>query len=81
MTAIRTKYLGPTNTRGARIKATANGRSITRPLDHATSGAERHAIVARALARKLGWSGTLIAGSVADGYVFVFADGARFDDN
>jgi hypothetical protein len=81
MIAIRTKYLGPTDTRGARIRATGGGRSITRPYDYAANREERHAAVARALARKLGWRGDLIEGSIADGYVYVFADGARYVDD
>lgn len=43
--AVETKYLGPTNTRGSRIKATAlsgRGKSVIVPYDHALSTTENH---------------------------------------
>lgn len=41
--AIATKFLGPTNTRGARVKATLyNGKSVTLKWDHALNGGENH---------------------------------------
>ena len=39
MTAILTKYLGPTDHKGARIKAwSVGGRSVTIPYPHELSG-------------------------------------------
>jgi len=58
MQAIRTRYLGQTNTRGARVKAiSASGLSETVSRDYAkdVEADERRAAVA--LCRKLGWSG------------------------
>ena len=52
--AIVTKYLGPTNTRGSRVKATAYGGSITVSWDHAMNARENHQAACEALARKLG---------------------------
>lgn len=53
--AIITKYLGPTNTLGARIKATCAGGSITRAYDYALDLDAQSHTAALALCRKLGW--------------------------
>ena len=77
--AIITKYIGPTNTLGARIKATTgNGKiSATIPYPHEDSR-NAHALAALKLARKIGWTGTLIEGGTATGSVFVFADSETY---
>lgn len=69
--AIRTVYLGPTNSRGSRIKAPAAAGSITVPYDH---GAEcPHAVAAQALLNKLDWKGDMAGGCLPDGsHCFVF---------
>jgi hypothetical protein len=70
--SITTRYLGPTNRLGGRIKATSTGgMTITRYYDH--SGIEAfHAKVAMILAGDLGWDGEWIMGGLDDnGYVFV----------
>lgn len=60
---IMTKYLGPTNTRGARVKATAGGaarretRTVVIAWDDELSIGENHAAAAAALAAKL-WQAT-----------------------
>lgn len=71
--AIITKYLSATNTKGGRIKATTgNGKfSVTIPYPDEDSR-NAHALAALALARKLGWQGTLIEGGTSTGSVFVF---------
>ena len=77
MQAITTKYLGPTNTQGARIKATCEAGSITIPYPHELSGQDVHAAAAMALVRKLGWGDypkSWIAGGTKDGFVFVYED-------
>lgn len=81
MQAITTKYLGPTNSRGSRIKATSeSGLSATVPYPHERNiGADAHSVAAIALARKLGWTGTLIGGATRDGYAFVFSTSERFE--
>lgn len=79
--AILAKYLGPTNARGARIKATAQAGSITVPWDHALGSEENYARAANALLKKLGWHETmrtsrLCGGQLPDGsYAFVIVDG------
>lgn len=78
MQAITTKYLGATNFRGSRIKATAESGSITVDYPHEFSGVNAHAVAALALMVKLGWTGDLIGGGTKDGYVFVFAADSVF---
>lgn len=82
MKAIRTKYLGPSNVKGSRIKATdEDGNSKTIPYDHATAGVEaRHAKAAKALVDKLGWGGQWVGGHLKGGMVFVCIDGFRDTD-
>ena len=80
MIAIETKYLGPTNNRGSRIKAyTESGLNLTIDYPHsANDGAEAHSLAALALAKREGWTGDLIGGGTSTGYVFVFANSERF---
>ena len=84
MQAIVTKYIGPTNTKGSRIKATCAAGSITVgyhnvdvDVDVAPYEAERHQLVAAMLQRKLGWDseyyGRLESGQLPNGdYAHVF---------
>jgi hypothetical protein len=76
--AIETKYLGPTNTKGGRIKATAWAGSVTLPYDHALSAEKNHQKAAFALLLKLRWNGTYAQGAnvKGDGYHFVNVEGA-----
>jgi hypothetical protein len=68
--AIFTKYLGPTDQRGARIKAYASdGKSVTIPFDHYGSCSHRLAVIA--LCEKLGWDGEWIGGGGLNGNVYV----------
>lgn len=55
MQAIVTKYLCPTNHRGARIKATAQAGSITVPWAYELDVAENHINAAKMLRSKLDW--------------------------
>lgn len=78
MQAIVTKYIGPTDTKGARIKATCDAGSITIDYPHELSGDDVHAKAAMALVRKLGWDDAMREKSWAcgslpnqNGYVFV----------
>jgi len=54
MQAIVTKFLSPTNTRGARIKATAAAGSVTVSYDYEGDDAA-HMKACLALVAKLGW--------------------------
>ena len=76
MQAIITKYLCPTNHRGARIKASCQAGSITVPFEYC---ADPHKFACDALRAKLGWGvdthGEMVSGGLPDGrgdcFVFV----------
>ena len=79
--AITTKYLGPTNVRGSRIKATAAAKSITVDYDDALNSADNHACAALNLAHQLQWGGRWYGGGSPDGagYCFVLDTGDKRD--
>ena len=75
MTIIKTKYLGVTNTKGSRIKASMNGFSATIPYPYEFSHEGSHFQAVKALVAKhdlkidiegMGWGGD------DDGYYFTF---------
>ena len=79
--AIVTKYLGPTNYRGARIVASIPARiadcrpahwRLTLSYPYELTGEDAHRAAAQALADRLGWGGRLVGGALADGYAFCF---------
>ena len=75
MQTIETKYLGPTDHRDARIKATAsNGMAVTIPYPHEDSDTGKHIQAVRKLAAKLNWTGEMVGGWTARGMVWVFTD-------
>lgn len=67
--AIVTKYIGPTNFRGSRIKATASAGNVTVSYDPALNSEDNHLAAAEALANKFGWleNATLHGGGMPDG--------------
>lgn len=71
----RTKFLGPTNYRGSRVKAvSAGGKSVTVDWDHAANSGNNHAIAFHTLLEKLGLAvdgDVLVNGGLDDGYVFM----------
>lgn len=71
--AITTKYLGPTNTKCARVKATCQGATKTLNWDHELDPGANHEKAAKALAHDLNWDVNceLVAGAAVEGYVFV----------
>lgn len=72
MQAIQTRYFGPSNVRGSRIKAWADAGSITIPYPHELSGQACHRKAAQALADKFGWKGAYLGGQLPNGdYAFV----------
>lgn len=79
MQAIITKYLGPTDTRGGRVKAKCDAGSVTVSWDHALDIELNHRAAALALITKLGWLDMaevygLATGSIPSGeYVHAFA--------
>lgn len=73
MQAIHVRFLGPTDFRGARWKATAQAGSVIVPYDHAANHGGPD-VAARALCDKLKWKGELVEGGMPDGSrVYVFA--------
>jgi hypothetical protein len=79
MQCITTKFIGPTDTKGGRIKATTGSGKHSATIDYPYEDSRNaHALAALNLARKMGWAGTLIEGVAKTGSVFVFADGDRF---
>jgi hypothetical protein len=74
MQTITTKYVSPTATSGAKIRATTTGGDkVTVPFnyDDAKMG---HVQAAQKLKDKLGWKGEMVGGDAKDGYVFVFVN-------
>ena len=45
--SIKTKYLGPSNVRGARVKASSDAGSVTLPWNHALGIEDNHAAALR----------------------------------
>ena len=80
--AIQTKFLGPTNYRGARIKATGmdtfhsdeRKRSVTVPYDYGSTTEQRHREAAELLLPQIvnePWRVRLVSGAWERGYIFV----------
>lgn len=75
MQTITTKYLAPTNTLGARIKATtSSGSSKTISYPYELSGSECHIKALRELNKQLDWSGDMTYSSTDTGYIFAFVN-------
>lgn len=75
MKAIKTIYLGLTNFRGSRIKATDCDRNhVVINWSHELSAEDNHKQAAKALAEKMQWKGKLVMGSLNDCYVHVFTE-------
>lgn len=73
--AIVTKYHGPTNTRGAKVSATASAGRVVISYDHALPTGGNHRAAADALMAKMGWGANgevLISGGMPDGKGDVF---------
>jgi len=82
--AITTKFLGPTNFRGSRVKATCQAGTLTVQWEDAWDVEKNHTHAAEALASRLGWIGDdsdwqLVGGGLPDGtgnaYVLVRSTG------
>lgn len=56
MQAIKTAYLGPTNVRGSRIKATCGAGAVILNWEHSLNSERNHMAAAQALIQKLGWN-------------------------
>jgi hypothetical protein len=71
MQAIRTRYHGPTNSRGSRIIAKCDGGSIAMPYNHALNLDANHATAAQMLLDRMNWSGIYYGGSFENDYYWV----------
>jgi hypothetical protein len=74
--AVQTKWIGPTNTRAAKIVVSTNARRRVIPWDHGLGQEDNHRAAAEDLARSLGWLDgyRLVGGTVPclpNGYVWV----------
>lgn len=77
MQAITTKYIGPRNVRGSRVKATAQAGSVTLDWDDALNQEQNYAAAALALAKKFNWDGSWHCGYTPSGdTIFVHANHA-----
>lgn len=75
MQAITTKYIGPANVKGSRVKASAAAGSLTLEWDDRLNSDNNHKRAAEAFARKFNWTGTWVCGHLPDGaVVWVSAD-------
>ena len=74
MKAIVTKYHGPSNVKGSRYSATAEGGNrIIQSADDRVGTEENHALAALALCIKREWKGELVPGGLPNrDTVFVF---------
>lgn len=72
---ITTKYLGPTNNRGSRIKASCAGASVTVSYPHELSGVDCHLEAVKKLAKKINFTGELIIEDTDTGYMFISTAG------
>lgn len=82
MQTIETKYLGATNYRGSRIKATQSAmfgndfkpQTATVDYSHALNLDQNHQEAARKLKLKLGWQGEMYGGTTSRGMAWVFVN-------
>ena len=76
--AITVKYLGPTNSRGARVKASAGGTqgNVTLPFRHEWSVEQNVAAAVDELLLRYEWDNSYALGVLPDGgtYVAVLSD-------
>jgi hypothetical protein len=81
--AITTRYIGPTNHRGSRVKATAAAGSIIMGWDSSLGSDENHAKAAEALANKFKWRGAWFGGGMPNGRgnVFVCVSARDFSES
>jgi hypothetical protein len=78
MQAIRTRYIGPSDVKGSRVKADCEAGQVTADWDDALNIDANHAAARDALLRKLGWDtethGDMVSGVYGNDYYHVFKD-------
>jgi len=70
--SITTRQLGPTDTLGARVKATCSAGSVTVGWRSERGCSENHVAAVTTLLEKLEWGGKYYGGCTKNGYVFVY---------
>jgi hypothetical protein len=77
MPSIVTRYLSATASHGARIKAkSAGGNTLTVSYQYNLNDRDNHMMAACALAKDLGWEGTLAQGVTDRDYVHILVESA-----
>jgi hypothetical protein len=80
MQAIQTRWIGPTNTRGSRVRAFSEAfpRGVIVGWDYGAGNGTgqsdveaNHDLAARAFIKRVGWFGTWARGATREGYVYV----------
>jgi hypothetical protein len=71
MQAIRTRYHGATNTRGARITATCEGGSIQMSYDYSLDAEPNHRKAVELLLKRLGWVAVYQGGQFGGDYYWI----------
>jgi hypothetical protein len=74
MKTIECKYIGPTNTKPSRIRATDGDNTLFLSIDGRWGFEDNCELAVDRFCRKLGWTGELIGGHTKDGMVFCFID-------
>ena len=69
--AIKTKYHGPTNFSGARVKATCDAFSKFYPWRHELNPEANHKVAAQGLMTEMGWTLPIVGGGFKNEYYFV----------
>lgn len=74
--AIVTKYMGATNYKPGRVKATCEARSVTLSYDHGLSTYENHRAAMAELCRVMGWQEMRYSGALPkqNKWDYVFCD-------
>lgn len=81
MQAITTRYFGPTNTKGSRIRVSCQAKTRFYPWNHALNQSANHMAAAKALATELGWNyGPWHGGELPDGKGSVFVCDGKCDE-
>jgi len=68
MQTIRTRYHGPTNSKGSRFSAQCEGGRVYMPYNYALDAAGNHKAAAQLLIAKLGWPGEYAGGCFGNDY-------------
>ena len=78
MQAIRTKFHGPTNSKGSRVSAKCEAKTIYVSWDHSLNSEQNHKAAAEKLRSVMGWNtpfyGDIVGGEFDGNHYWVFDD-------